>query len=130
MYKNYQIAKNLNQWVDGSPNLNGSSFVLLWVLLFHMVLSFNSFIQIYLVFMNGLWVVLPALLLWDSFAHVSMVGNMFSLQFSAVNVKFVACRHANSLSMIKSHPALCRADLPLRGTILLQVLLVYPTPLE
>lgn len=44
------------EWLDGSPNLDGSSFSLFWI---------------YLVFMNGLWVVLPLLLLWDSFARLS-----------------------------------------------------------
>ena len=39
------------EWVDGNPNLNGSTFILLWI---------------YLVFMNGLWVVLPGLYLWES----------------------------------------------------------------
>eukprot|EP01034_Spumella_vulgaris_P030276 gene30276-37464_t len=44
------------EWIEGSPNLNGSDFNLLWI---------------YLVFMNGLWVVVPALLLWDSCARIS-----------------------------------------------------------
>ena len=43
----------------GNPNLDGSDFKLLWI---------------YLVFMNGLWVVLPALLLWDSVARISYVS--------------------------------------------------------
>ena len=46
------------EWIDGSPNLNGSSFALMWI---------------YLVFMNGLWVVVPALLLWDSYARLTEV---------------------------------------------------------
>ena len=46
------------EWIEGSPNLNGSDFNLLWI---------------YLVFMNGLWVVVPLLLLWDSFARISNV---------------------------------------------------------
>ena len=44
--------------VDGSPNLDGSTFSLFWI---------------YLVFMNGLWVVLPLLLLYDSFSRLSTV---------------------------------------------------------
>lgn len=44
------------EWIEGSPNLNGSSFELLWI---------------YLFFMNGLWVVVPALLLWDSAARLT-----------------------------------------------------------
>ena len=39
------------EWVDGNPNLDGSSFELLWI---------------YLVFMNGLWVYIPLILLFDS----------------------------------------------------------------
>lgn len=48
------------EWIEGSPNLNGSDFNLLWI---------------YLVFMNGLWVVVPLLLLWDSFARISNVSD-------------------------------------------------------
>jgi hypothetical protein len=44
------------QWLDGSPDLNGDDPVLVWV---------------YLVFMNGLWVLVPTLLLWESFAVTS-----------------------------------------------------------
>lgn len=52
------------EWIEGSPNLlppgkHSSEVdrqVLLWV---------------YLVFMNGLWVVIPALLLWDSYARMA-----------------------------------------------------------
>ncbi|KPP63907.1 emopamil-binding protein-like [Scleropages formosus] len=39
------------EWLTGSPNLNTSNRLYLWV---------------YLVFFNGLWVVVPALLLWQS----------------------------------------------------------------
>lgn len=46
------------EWLDGNPNLDGSDFSLLWI---------------YLVFMNGLWVVIPLLLLWDSFARLTQV---------------------------------------------------------
>lgn len=49
------------EWVDGSPNLNGSDPVLFWI---------------YLVFMNGVWVVIPLLLLWDSFARVMDVAEV------------------------------------------------------
>ncbi|XP_065253603.1 emopamil-binding protein-like [Emys orbicularis] len=38
-------------WLIGSPNLNTSNWLYLWV---------------YLVFFNGIWVVLPGLLLWQS----------------------------------------------------------------
>ena len=48
----------LTEWIEGNPNLNGSDFNLLWI---------------YLVFMNGLWVVVPLLLLWDSYARISNV---------------------------------------------------------
>jgi len=44
------------QWLDGSPDLNGSDFYLLYI---------------YLWFMNGLWVVVPAVLLWESFSVTS-----------------------------------------------------------
>jgi hypothetical protein len=47
------------EWVEGSPNLSGKDPVLFWI---------------YLVFMNGLWVVIPALLLWDSFVRLSDVA--------------------------------------------------------
>ena len=50
------------EWFDGSPNLNGSEFSLLWI---------------YLVFMNGLWVVIPALLVWDGMARISYVCAFF-----------------------------------------------------
>jgi hypothetical protein len=49
------------EWIEGSPNLNGSDPILLWV---------------YLVFMNGLWVVIPLLLLWDSFARMMDVADV------------------------------------------------------
>ena len=44
------------EWIDGSPHLDGSDWILLWI---------------YLVFMNGLWVVVPVVLLWDSIAQIS-----------------------------------------------------------
>ena len=47
------------EWVDGSPNLNGRDPILFWI---------------YLVFMNGLWVVIPLLLLWDSFVRLSDIA--------------------------------------------------------
>jgi hypothetical protein len=50
------------EWLDGSPNLNGTDPILLWI---------------YLVFMNGLWVVIPLLLLWDSFARLSHVSSHY-----------------------------------------------------
>jgi hypothetical protein len=51
------------EWVEGSPNLNGQDPVLLWI---------------YLVFMNGLWVVVPALLLWDSFVRLTYAADLAS----------------------------------------------------
>lgn len=50
------IMTFLPDWIQGSPNLNGSTFRYLWI---------------YLVFMNGLWVIVPALLLWDGVAHIN-----------------------------------------------------------
>lgn len=38
-------------WLTGSPSLNTSNWLYLWV---------------YLVFFNGVWVVVPGLLLWQS----------------------------------------------------------------
>ncbi|XP_069828221.1 emopamil-binding protein-like [Dendropsophus ebraccatus] len=42
-------------WLIGSPNLNTSNFLYMWV---------------YLVFFNGIWVVVPALLLWQSWLEL------------------------------------------------------------
>ncbi|XP_038050672.1 emopamil-binding protein-like [Patiria miniata] len=39
------------EWITGSPNLDTSNFLYLWV---------------YLVFFNGIWVVLPGALMWQS----------------------------------------------------------------
>ena len=47
------------EWLSGNPNLDGSNFILLWI---------------YLTFMNGLWVVIPLLLLWDSFGRLTQVN--------------------------------------------------------
>lgn len=47
------------EWIEGSPNLDGSSFELFWI---------------YLVFMNGLWVLVPLILLWDSCSRISNVS--------------------------------------------------------
>jgi F0F1-type ATP synthase membrane subunit a len=63
------------EWLDGSPNLNGSSFSLLWI---------------YLVFMNGLWVVVPALLLWESFSRLSQVRSVMMFKLSTMIV-FITC---------------------------------------
>jgi len=49
------------EWVDGNRNLNGSTFILLWI---------------YLVFMNGLWVALPGLFLWESCGLYTDVSNI------------------------------------------------------
>ncbi|RYY73886.1 hypothetical protein EON63_19865, partial [archaeon] len=46
------------EWLEGSPNLSAQSPELLWI---------------YLVFMNGLWVVVPLVLLWDSAARITQV---------------------------------------------------------
>lgn len=43
-------------WLIGSPNLNTSNWLYLWV---------------YLVFFNGIWVVVPGLLLWQSWSTLS-----------------------------------------------------------
>ncbi|XP_072259660.1 emopamil-binding protein-like [Pyxicephalus adspersus] len=42
-------------WLIGSPNLNTSNWLYLWV---------------YLVFFNGLWVLIPGLLLWQSWLEL------------------------------------------------------------
>ncbi|XP_075448064.1 emopamil-binding protein-like [Ascaphus truei] len=42
-------------WLNGSPNLNTSNWLYLWV---------------YLVFFNGIWVVIPGLLLWQSWLEL------------------------------------------------------------
>ncbi|XP_018415639.1 PREDICTED: emopamil-binding protein-like [Nanorana parkeri] len=42
-------------WLVGSPNLNTSNWLYLWV---------------YLVFFNGLWVLIPGLLLWQSWLEL------------------------------------------------------------
>jgi hypothetical protein len=47
------------EWVEGSPNLDGSSFSLFWI---------------YLVFMNGLWVWVPLIFLWEAAAKITQVG--------------------------------------------------------
>ena len=67
------------EWLDGSPNLNGTDPILLWI---------------YLVFMNGLWVVIPLLLLWDSFARLSHVS--FDLSSSSSH-------HLHFLSLLLIH---------------------------
>lgn len=59
------------EWVEGSPNLNSSDPVLLWI---------------YLVFMNGLWVVIPALLLWDSFVRLMDVSDVAKARLDLENV--------------------------------------------
>lgn len=59
------------EWVQGSPNLNGQDPILLWI---------------YLVFMNGLWVVIPGLLLWDSFVRLSFAADSSSSHFHELKV--------------------------------------------
>lgn len=43
------------EWLVGSPNLNTKSWLYFWV---------------YLVFFNGLWVLIPGLLLWQSWREL------------------------------------------------------------
>ena len=59
------------EWVDGSPNLNGQDPTLFWI---------------YLVFMNGLWVVVPALLLYDSFVRLTFAVNSSTNHFHEMEV--------------------------------------------
>ena len=42
-------------WLIGSPNLNTNSWLYFWV---------------YLVFFNGVWVLIPGLLLWQSWVEL------------------------------------------------------------
>lgn len=58
------------EWFAGSPNLHGSSFTLLWI---------------YLVFMNGLWVVLPLVFLWDSISRVNYACD--AVKFHKIEVR-------------------------------------------
>lgn len=46
------------EWLSGSPNLNTSNWLYLWV---------------YLVFFNGVWVVIPGLLLVQSWVELKMM---------------------------------------------------------
>jgi hypothetical protein len=62
------------EWVDGSPNLNTGDPVLLWI---------------YLVFMNGLWVVIPGLLLWDSYARLCDVCDVAKARLDLEEVRKV-----------------------------------------
>jgi hypothetical protein len=66
------------EWVEGSPNLDGSTFALLWI---------------YLVFMNGLWVVVPAVLLWDSWSRIT---NACSFQAN-INQRFPCNAPSNNV---------------------------------
>jgi hypothetical protein len=43
------------EWLIGSPNLNTNSWLYFWV---------------YLVFFNGVWVLIPGLLLWQSWVEL------------------------------------------------------------
>lgn len=63
---NFATHCSSTEWIEGNPNLNGSNFNLLWI---------------YLVFMNGLWVVVPLLLLWDSYARISNVRYIIDFVF-------------------------------------------------
>jgi len=62
------------EWVDGSPNLNTQDPVLLWI---------------YLVFMNGLWVVIPGLLLWDSYARMCDICDVAKARLDLEEVRKV-----------------------------------------
>jgi len=53
------------EWLTGSPSLNTSNPLFLWV---------------YLVFMNVIWVVLPVWLMYDSYIHIA--GSLRSAQAS------------------------------------------------
>jgi hypothetical protein len=44
------------EWVDGSPNLITNNWIYLWI---------------YLVFANGVWVLIPLILLYESFKTIS-----------------------------------------------------------
>ncbi len=44
------------EWVDGSPNLITNNWIYLWI---------------YLVFANGVWVIIPLILLYESFKTIS-----------------------------------------------------------
>ncbi|KAH8104530.1 Emopamil-binding protein [Cristinia sonorae] len=44
------------EWLTGSPALDTSNFLYLWV---------------YLFFMNFLWVIIPLWLMWDSYGHIA-----------------------------------------------------------
>jgi hypothetical protein len=57
------------EWLTGNPNLDGSNPVYLWV---------------YLWFANGIWVVIPAILLWQSFVAMNQA---FSTTGGAAHVK-------------------------------------------
>ncbi|KAJ8003830.1 hypothetical protein DPEC_G00152480 [Dallia pectoralis] len=47
-------------WLVGSPNLNTDNWLYLWV---------------YLVFFNGVWVVVPGILLWQSWLSLKLLHN-------------------------------------------------------
>lgn len=54
------------EWLTGSPSLDTSNPLYLWV---------------YLVFMNIIWVVIPLWLMWDSYGHIA--GSLRQAQTSA-----------------------------------------------
>lgn len=68
------------EWVDGSKNLDTSDPILLWV---------------YLVFMNGLWVVVPLLLLWDSFSRVTDVCDKSAARLDLEDIKKISAPSRN-----------------------------------
>jgi hypothetical protein len=67
------------EWLTGNPNLDSSNPVYLWV---------------YLWIANGIWVVIPAILLWQSFVAMneafSAVGGAKKHKATTVSSKAVA----------------------------------------
>ena len=49
------------EWIQGSPNLDTSNWLYLWI---------------YLVFFNGIWVVVPFLLLYQSFLSTYITAKL------------------------------------------------------
>jgi hypothetical protein len=56
------------EWLTGNINLDGSNFMYMWV---------------YLVFFNGLWVVIPFYAIWYSYSQIS---NAFAAQAGKKNI--------------------------------------------
>lgn len=77
------------EWLTGSPSLDTSSLLYLWC---------------YLVFFNGLWVVIPFLLLWHSWKEIEVMHTSVStttrkkkrwktvpLSFCTITINFPYC---------------------------------------